>query len=448
MWEGISNRLCLAFAVVAIVSWVAIAEGGLLASSYTADSVRYMRMAENIKAGHLMNPNGIVGSDGWFAIWPIGYPTVLAAISMLTGLEVFWASKLISVLCTMGLLFLFWKRGGAAFPLLALGLVNLAYLKISRSSLSEPLFMLVLVAIGFVAADISERQRCDGFDWHSFFMLWLLFVGLFLVRYVGFFAPVWIGAALLLGRCRRSVIKTISFAGAAAWVVDGAYWLMNKTMCGFVSGYGRSLPKETGRELLQMVIAAEMHELQAYGILWFLAICLWFVIWRNRTQSQDSNGKGFSGRIFIVAGLLYHATVVFMRCRQSFDPLGFRLLYPGTLMIVVGIVLWMTQRGGHSGMLNWIRCVEAIPKKYFIPWLVIFMLFGGWILHGELQLRDALGMSVYRLGDSYPNLKERMLAKYKEVPAGTRVNIGCSCCDEDFIIAALRPDIIIETTEK
>lgn len=61
----LSNNILLAITVVTIGVYVAVFEGGLWGSSYTADSVRYMRMAENIKAGYFMNPNGLAGGEGW-----------------------------------------------------------------------------------------------------------------------------------------------------------------------------------------------------------------------------------------------------------------------------------------------------------------------------------------------------------------------------------------------
>ena len=120
----IPNTSLLALAIMFLMAWVAVLDGGLLSSSYTADSVRYMRMAENIKAGHFMNPNGLAGGEGWFAIWPIGYPVVLAAVSAVSGLDVYWASKAVSLLCAIAMLLIFWKFAKDAFPILALALVS------------------------------------------------------------------------------------------------------------------------------------------------------------------------------------------------------------------------------------------------------------------------------------------------------------------------------------
>ena len=445
------NNILITLVVLVVVMYVAVFDGAVYSSSYTADSVRYMRMAENIKAGHLMNPDGIAGGEGWFAIWPIGYPVVVAATSAVTGLDGFWASKVISILCAFVMLIIFWRRGKDAFPLLAFSIVNLAYLKITRSTLSEPLFMVLLVAIGFVVEGIVTTTKEGGIDWRRATALWGLFVAVFLVRYVGFFVPAWVVVAVLLCRVERGALGTVAAAVVGAWIFDVSYWMMNKVMCGYVSGYGRALPKETGMELIRMVASAELHELQAYVILAILVACLWFVgsrsIPRREIDRHDlfAAHKGWIG--FVIIGVQYHAALVFMRCRQSFDVLGFRLLYPGTLMIVIGLVLLLTQTISRFRVWSCVEFVNAIPLRRFGSFLLVVVLFGCWLLHGELQLRSALGINVYSLGRPYPELRKQLLEKYANVPSGTKLNIGCSCCDEDFMIAALRPDLIIETVE-
>ena len=447
----VSNSMLLAATVVAIVSYIAVFEGGVLSSSYTADSVEYMRMAENIKAGHLMNNNGIAGGKGWFAAWPIGYPLTLAAISKVTGLDVFWASKIVSILCAVTMLILFLRNVKDSFPILALTLLNLAYLKISRSSLSEPLFMVLLVGLGFVGAHLSNKVG-SRIDWRSAIVLFFLFVGLFLVRYVGFFAPIWLGVTVVVCRFGRGVVGTVAVAGVGAWVFDILYWMMNKIMCGYVSGFGRALPRETGMELFRMIVEAEIHELQAFGIMAFLVACLWFAGSRLMAKGEGARCnlacKGEDGwLVFVLIGAMYHATIVFMRCRQSFDALGFRLLYPGTLMIVIGVVL-LLRHASYFGARDWTRSLNGIPLGRFMVLLICVMLFGCWLLYGELQLRRALGIETYSLGRPYRELREALLVKYGDIPSGTCLKIGCSCCGEEFLIAALRPDLMVETIEQ
>jgi len=154
-----ANSLLLALSVVAVVAWVAIAEGGLLSSFYISDSVNYMRLAENIKVGNWMNQHGLAGRDGWFAVWPVGYPALLAAFSSAFRLEPFWASKVFSVICCISLLALFWKCARRQFPILALMLVNLAYLKISRGTLSEQPFIVMMACLGFAADMIARNEE-------------------------------------------------------------------------------------------------------------------------------------------------------------------------------------------------------------------------------------------------------------------------------------------------
>lgn len=216
-----ANCLMLAMSVVAVVAWVAIAEGGLLSSFYISDSVNYMRLAENIKAGNWMNQHGLAGRDGWFAVWPVGYPALLAAFSSVSRLEPYWASKVFSVICCVSLLALFWKCARRQFPILALMLVNLAYLKISRGSLSEQPFIVLMACLGFAVNRIiqSDGARIGRDSVGRIVLLALTFVGLFILRYVGAVAPVWAGVAVAVAAfANRGNPKSAMTWSTTSWV--------------------------------------------------------------------------------------------------------------------------------------------------------------------------------------------------------------------------------------
>ena len=71
----------------------------------TSDSTNYLILAQNLIDGngyYVTSLNWFGDGNGQgrvlFAIWPIGYPTFIAFVAKLTGLSVFWASKLLNIL--------------------------------------------------------------------------------------------------------------------------------------------------------------------------------------------------------------------------------------------------------------------------------------------------------------------------------------------------------------
>lgn len=455
-----ANCLMLAMSVVAVVAWVAIAEGGFLSSFYISDSVNYMRLAENIKAGNWMNQHGLVGRDGWFAVWPVGYPALLAAFSSVSRLEPYWASKVFSVICCVSLLALFWKCARRQFPILALMLVNLAYLKISRGSLSEQPFIVLMACLGFAVDRVvqSEGARIGRDGIGRIALLVLIFIGLFILRYVGAIAPVWAGVAVVaasLPGCKTDCFGVlirraleVAIASIVAWVFEGGYLLMNKMMCGCASGYERAAAPESSEELVRMTLSAEFHELQAYGICLFLGFLL-VLFYRMHVAKNDKNellesssAPCLSGSVFIAVGVMFHATMIVMRSRHFFNPLGFRLLYPGTFLMTIGCVLIISQKL----KIDWMTMLGLLPRRAVAGFCVVLILFGGWLLHGELQLRGLCGLGVYGIGDPYQVVKKRVLEKYSAIPSGSDVKLQCDFDGEDFLLAYLRPDLIVSVT--
>ena len=64
------------------------------------DSSHYLKLSQNLieGKGYYVSTYGITGQDRtFFAIWPAAYPTLIYFAAKLTGLSVFWASKLLNI---------------------------------------------------------------------------------------------------------------------------------------------------------------------------------------------------------------------------------------------------------------------------------------------------------------------------------------------------------------
>lgn len=137
------TNLTIGLVSVGVVAFVSIFCGCFSSAFWVSDSLQYLRCAENLK--HVAGGSEWVGE--WFATWPIGYPAAIAIVSGCTGLDAFVASKVLGVLATGGLLFIFYRYFRSLFPVLALSLLNLAYLKTVRGTQSEQLFFPLIVLL-------------------------------------------------------------------------------------------------------------------------------------------------------------------------------------------------------------------------------------------------------------------------------------------------------------
>lgn len=412
-------RSLIAILVLIVIACVAIYSGSYASAFWTSDSLQYLRCAENLKSAM----SGGEWCGEWFATWPIGYPVAIAAVSGCTGLDAFVASKILGVLATGGLLFVFYRNFRSLFPVLALSLLNLAYLKTVRGTQSEQLFFPLIVVMMCVSRRILP--------------LCSLFVGLFLVRYVGIFAPIWLMVGMAVS-CERdkSTWRNVSVAACLAWGVEGAYMVVNKLGCGSFTGMARDTLRTGFGEFIRDVCAAEFHEFQSYGLLVFWAVILLMLCGGGMAEkSEDLSPRRRQygdWRSWVGAGAAYHLTMIVMRYAGSCSQLGYRFLYPGTLLIVIGLCV----RFGdllqlRKGNLGWVRSLALA---------CIVFLVGLNLLDAELEVRRLLGMSLYGKGRAYLEIKKELLEKYGNVKSGELIHLK-GLCDEDLPIIYLRPDL-------
>lgn len=436
--------------VLAVAAYVAFWEGCFGACSCTTDGVYYMRFAER------MLGNG--ADDGWFAAWPVGYPAVLAAVRGISGIDVFVASKFVGVVMCAGMLFLFHRFGGKAFPLLAIGLLNLAFLKIWRGTLSEQCFIPALVLAGFVLSD-SRKGPCV-----KKVILWAgLFLLVFMFRYVGVFAPIWAMGAILFakviggkehgreaGSCDLPRLIDVCAAGCVAWIFEGGYLLLNKLHTGHVTGMVRvDLAKDVG-SLARNIAGACCREVQVFVL---IGVWLWAIILLSRgyVRQKTSGREACSGTalprifdrrelFFVGMGAMYLLTMVSLSVVGNFNELGFRLLYPGTIMIVIGVSLAASKCFDVAGRLN------SLSAPRFVAYLALIFVAGCNLLSAELAVRRLVGVDVYGIGEPYLQKKHALLEKYKDTANGSVVHLN-GLGDPDFFIGCLRPDLRIDLPE-
>ncbi len=347
--------LVLTLALTAVAAVLVLGKGLVDADGYlTRDSSSYLELAENLLMGQgvtVLNTGAGVAAAERFATWPIGYPGLIALVSGLTGVSTFLVSKLLNI----GFLFLAvlavargFERDGAILSLL---LLTGGTLEIFAFSWSEVPFITLMVLFALALARVLPSGAPLGAG--QLFWLCLLAIALFLTRYIGLFAlaPLLVAAALKLRD--HDLRPALLLAGTAlvAGAVALAYLLYNKAATGHFTGIPRPAAMETHAELLGALGMALLREIILPIPYWvgtdikhnaILALVLLFilvlVVLAPRTPRADPDPEARARvQAFLLVGGFYMAAMIALRWTSFFDPFGYRLLGPGTVIVLIGV---------------------------------------------------------------------------------------------------------------
>jgi hypothetical protein len=152
------------------------------------DSGYYLRLAEALRNGSRSYVDMISGSwekQNYFAVWPIGYPVMIAFIALITNTEIYLASKIVSVIILLILFALFYIRFKNHAWLYALITINYGFLHFFYVTCSEQPFILGLIWLSFTLVDILKSEKVKYVHYIS---LGFASLFLFLSRYIGVFS--------------------------------------------------------------------------------------------------------------------------------------------------------------------------------------------------------------------------------------------------------------------
>lgn len=152
-------------------------------SNYTTpDSAAYLNQADLIKSNwqSSISVGDLFDIKGSFTIWAIGYPTTIAATSLLTGLPTLFASKVVNFVF-LGLFFLLlWKMFGDKAWFTTLPFLSYGSLEVIAETWSELPFVFFAFLLCFLVLHEKQMQL-----WSLCLSLTVCLVLLFLMRYVG-----------------------------------------------------------------------------------------------------------------------------------------------------------------------------------------------------------------------------------------------------------------------
>lgn len=413
---------------------------GMMFGQLGSDSCGYLQLAQQLVDGKGFRLPALGKPDQWFAVWPVGYPVLIALVAKATGLTVVLASKVANVvLAGVNLWMLRCLLGDAFKPWGAL-LLLAPMIEISSYTWSEVPFITGLLWLGVALQRFLLQDR--AMPLHAASMA-LAVVFMFLSRYIGAFGGIVIGLVAMWALWRRDW-RRMAWSVAAATLVTGfvlAYLAHNRAEVGLSTGMPRVPAPESLGALAWMTVKAYAKHLDVlvavfdvdtpFGQAWVglttlaLAMAALYVwLGRNATGAARTPGAAASvpTRAWVslaVIGVLYWGAITTMRWLTHFDRLSLRLLFPGTLLVMLALVLLVHRRGG---------AIQARLQQVVLP-LVALSLVG--VLATDVR-RALSGEKPW----PWTAEEARLRAELAAIPAGAVVVFGPDA------LAFLRTDLL------
>lgn len=353
------------------------------------DSGYYLALAK-----HLLNGEGFVISayeyggtkNAFFATWPVGYPVLIMLVSKFTGLSIFWSSKVLNIVL-LGFLFLFlkllFKKKAYIYSFVFL---FSSYLEILSFTWSENLFLLSMICFSYFLNNVIFLKK-NLYIQSTFLLLSTLL--LFLSRYIGAFSIcvlILVLIYLIFFKKEPRKIYAISFTCFFNLIFVIGYLYNNLLQTGFIQGskYNAPNPNELHFDFFISLIKAltaeflipvhTIHSLESKYLSIIFLLLQFFAIFYIYFNHKDKIKKFIKkkkipsiGLIFMSVGLFYICILIFLKfVLQNIDSFGYRLLAPGTLLIIFAVISYILQSNSPS-----------IKKKFlicFLPFIFISLL--------------------------------------------------------------------------
>jgi hypothetical protein len=395
------------------------------------DSINYLKSAQALRDGYGFRVNTAAGDMGsYFSIWPIGYPVMIAFISLITNTEIYLASKILSVIILAIIFTMVYTKFKKNAWLYAFIAVNYGFLQIFYYTWSEQPFILGLIWISFAAISILNSR---GIRYSHYINICLASLFLFLSRYIGAFSIGVIGLMAIyyftIGISKKSTenIKKAGLLISTMVIVSAVvilYLLNNLEHSGFLTGMARRPISENTFILFLILCKAQIIEMQntfsvffmmSYGIVCVVYIICAIIIFRFLYIKQSTFYEfiprpAFS---FFTIGLLYWFSIVAMRFSASFDLFSYRLLFPASALFIFGIITIIENR--YSEL---IKKINKGLRTYIVSTIIVLSLFSPLLdpLYNVVIKRESIA--------GYQKIRSDIIEDLLDIPAHSLVIIN------------------------
>lgn len=315
----------------------------------TMDGDYYLQYAQLFKDGDFFS-YFLYGKIPLMGVWPFGFPMLIGGVATVTGLEVFWAGRLVQLFLFFLMLWLLWKKFGQDwffyFTLLATGIFLYNHL----FTLSEAGF--IVLGLAFLIA--FERHQSIP----AKVLVIILPLLIFSFRYVGVFVLLFLAVNVLLGYQKK--LAWISMLLLLVFVVTYFYSIYIQT--GQFSGLERqggivSRPTMFGQFFLSTAALFSYFDIGKFqgkvgAYLFFVGtvpfIILLVSLFKEKPIREiflDMNA--FSKNAMIFGGcylILYLSLTLGLGWDHDGEGIIPRFLYPGFIFLILGFFYQVTQK--------------------------------------------------------------------------------------------------------
>ena len=384
----------------------------------TSDSTHFLKLAQSLK-----NDNGFYvyswtnsGVKKFFSTWPTGYPLSIFFISKISQLDVFWSSKLTNIVCVILIIFLIKKYLKVGFSIIGIILLSGNFLNIFSYTSTESLFGLGLVLYILRIYELENFQSKRNF-FYVFFAFILAFTSRYIGAYLLIFNLLLIFQALKKDRTYSKYLTILLISSSVYMFI---YLLMNKISSGYIiyphayityeSWQNISLHfiKKIFEEFNLVMASVRFNEnlivsISSSILSLYLVYSLSKYFLKNR--SLNSSLKNISNK-FLSSGLLYLVTVFLWRSTIWFSPFSYRILFPSTLLIALGLLFkFLSKDNAYS---------EEFNKIYLILCVIAIFSFSFNIVYKQLSYTET----------NYNQKVQEITKKYSRIERGSVVIFG------------------------
>ena len=317
-----------------------------------------LRLAQNLLAGNGYWLIDASGQADFYTTYPVGYPTLVAAASVLTGFGVMLGSKVLNLFCVFTILFILYRFFGRDAWVFALVLLFGTFQMIFSHSWTEPVFLTgILLLLVFTTSYLHTQSNAR---------LYLFGVGaglvfIFLTRYVGAFMIVALGIIWLFKWYRQrkpdaAMGWTIFVSGCLCLFYMFYVFIEKGTFLtkGSISAKGIIQPVQSEAVLLENLFTALIKALSIPLVTkfsWLSIVAFSIVvqaglfIWLKRTKGTHYLTGSMLKKpqvplwpiAFMTSGI-YLLVLISIRFYLALDDFGYRYLSPFTFTVAMGIL--------------------------------------------------------------------------------------------------------------
>jgi len=325
----------------------------------------------------------------FFAVWPLGYPISILAISNLTTLDPLWASKLLNIILLAVDFYLLFLLFGEFSLLSIFYFGSFTMLENVSYTWSENLFITTFLLLFYA---LNKLQQKDTVSYKYISLLSIALFGMCFSRYA---SAIFYSTPLLFfiyyGRKKEwSKVVNISIGVTLSLVLLIAYLYYNYIQTGYITGMPRIGTQEfTFIELTQKFFIGQFNQLHIikqfrfsgksdflfYCSTTLLQLILMGIVTYQLVRKPLALTLSFLQRLLLASGFIYLVFITYMTFTSTIDAFDYRTLLPYSFPIMVVILTYVEQKLFLSNNEKIITLLKLffvfsllmnLPKKFII----------------------------------------------------------------------------------